>query len=233
VAFVSEAVAALGDLRVSVGIATGPAAVAIEVLPPSPGLAPAPSAAAVPLHSPGAAAPKSPGAAGTSAADTSAGELCRYTVSGPAAEAAQRLERDGRPGFMHLSLAAADRLGAERGLFLDLAKAADAAPAGPGGEGVGPAAAAVARRRCAEGGRGLRHDRSVWIDCFHADRLLSADDLATAAAAAAEGADAGADGFAASPGGGAGLGGPSYSSASGSGLGALPEEDAAEADADE
>ncbi len=174
----SEAVAALGDVRVAVGIATGPASVVIEVLPPSPA-----SQVAVPTPSAGVGCT-------TAAAVDAAGDLCWYTVSGPAAEAAKRLERDGLPGFMHLSLEAADRLGAERGLFLDLTNAeVDTAPTGPSMEGIVAAqasSAAVARRRCntaaADVGRGLRHSRSVWIDCFHADRLLSADDLAAVAA---------------------------------------------------
>jgi hypothetical protein len=260
VGFVSEAVAALGDVRVSVGIATGPAAVAIEVLPvpPSPCVSAAASVGPPPLGAgppslgaastqpspgPGAAAPSSPGAAAPpspgAAADTDAGglihrsssssdssqeALCRYTASGPAVEAAQRLELAGRPGFMHLSLAAADRLGAERGLFLDLANAA--APAGPGGEGGGSAAAAAAAaaaaRRRAEGGRGLRHDRSVWIDCFHADVLLTAEDLAAAAEEAAAEVVAAAAAAAAA----------SFAAATDGGLAALPEEDAADADMD-
>jgi hypothetical protein len=176
VSFVSEAVAALGDVRVAVGIATGPASVVIEVLPPSPAFQ-----VAVPAPSAGVFCT-------TAAAVDAAGDLCWYTVSGPAAEAAKRLERDGLPGFMHLSLEAADRLGAERGLFLDLTNAeVDTAPTGPSMEGIVAAPAssvAVARRRsnAADVGRGLRHSRSVWIDCFHADRLLSADDLAAVAA---------------------------------------------------
>jgi hypothetical protein len=157
VSFVSEAVAALGDVRVSVGIATGPAAVAIEVLP---------------------------GPAG-SAGDGSQEELCRYTATGPAVEAAQRLELTGRPGFMHLTLTAADRLGAERGLFMDLANAA-IDTAGTVGEGSSAAAMTTSAGRRRGGAKGgLRHDRSVWIDCFHSDILLSADDLPAAADPAA------------------------------------------------
>ena len=177
-AFVSEAVAALGDLRVSVGIATGPAAVAIEVLPPG------------------------------GSNDGSEEELCRYTASGPAVEAAQRLERAGRPGFMHLSLVAADRLGAERGLFMDLAHTASAAssrttpdgslsdlelaggaavvvvePAGAGS--VAPPTVSAAptepcRRsssRSSSSSSVLRHERSVWIDCFHAERGANTPEL--------------------------------------------------------
>jgi hypothetical protein len=135
------------------------------------------------------------------------GAACRYTASGPAVEAASRLEKDGRPGYMHLSLAAADRLGAERGLFMELGSgpswnsdsdrttpetsaatsAADLdAAAGGGAEppplpppGTPPPPGSPGARAPRHGGGGagsgggsggmLRHERSVWIDCFGGD----------------------------------------------------------------
>jgi hypothetical protein len=170
VAFVAEVVAAVGDFRFPVGIATGPASVAVEVIP-----VPAASAADSPAPPPGA---------------EDDGGVCRYTASGPVAEAAAALERSGQPGYMHLSLAAADRLGEERGLFLDLGRVAIACDAvvtlstlsrdekaglGGGGE-EGTAASQSAGQRRVAGGRAVQRQRSVWIDCFRPDQVLSREE---------------------------------------------------------
>mmetsp|Transcript_60813 Transcript_60813/g.162658 ORF Transcript_60813/g.162658 Transcript_60813/m.162658 type:complete len:633 (-) Transcript_60813:238-2136(-) len=104
----------------------------------------------------------------------------RYRPGGPAVEAALELERTGRPGVMHLTMSAADRLGSERGLFLDLSGAA-AGPislrsgnspnqGGPRPNTPTQGGATSTRRNSATSS--LLRQRSVWIDCFRPDQLV-------------------------------------------------------------
>mmetsp|Transcript_60460 Transcript_60460/g.161094 ORF Transcript_60460/g.161094 Transcript_60460/m.161094 type:complete len:535 (-) Transcript_60460:14-1618(-) len=151
VGFIAELVSSLGDVRFATGVSVGPVAVTVGL---------------------------------------SEARVACYTASGRAFDQAVALERSGRAGYMQLSWPAAERLGAERGLFLDWDQASPRRPGSPprapspvgaktdDTNGSGSEDPFYEVRGGATRGATPSSTKSVWIDCFHVDQVLTSDGAA-------------------------------------------------------